>query len=145
MKIAIGTDHAGFEVKARLFQFLQSLGHEVIDCGSDDEDSCDYPDYAHKVAELVSKNQVDRGLLICGSGIGMDITANRYSGVRAFVSYNHEMTKVARQHNNVNVICFGARTTSLAVMKESLQVFLTTEFEKGRHERRINKIDRRES
>ena len=143
MKIAIGMDHAGFDLKLDLVQFLETLGHKVIDCGTDTNESSDYPDYAHKVADLVSTEKVDRGLLICGSGIGMEITANRHENVRAFNCFNPDMATLARQHNAANIICFGARQMPIDEIKKSIKNFLITESENGRHERRVNKIDRR--
>lgn len=142
MKIAIGVDHAGFGLKAKITQFLESFGHEVIDCGADTEKPSDYPDVSHKVAALVSSKKVDRGVLICGSGIGMSMAANRHLNVRSFVCYDGGISKLARLHNNANVICFGSRAMGLDVMMDCLKTFLTTEFEGGRHERRVCKIER---
>jgi len=142
MKIAIGADHAGYDFKSKVIQFLESLGHTVVDCGSNTEDSSDYPDYAHKVADLVSENKIDQGVLICGSGIGMSMAANRHPNVRSFVCNNTDIAKLARQHNNANIICFGTRITDFDTIKSCLKTFFETEFEGGRHQRRVNKIER---
>lgn len=140
-KIAVACDHAGADIKPKVIAYLHSLNYQVIDCGAMSAESSDYPDYAHKVARLVAHQKVGRGVLICGSGIGMAMTANRYKGVRAFVCDNPDIAALARQHNDANVICFGMRLISLDTLTACLDTFLKTQFEGGRHERRVNKIE----
>ena len=141
MKIAIGADHAGFEVKGRLEERLRSLGHTVLDAGTDGADSVDYPDYAEKVGGSVGSGEADYGLLVCGSGIGMSIAANKVRGVRAALCTCETTARLSRQHNDANVLCVGARITGLTVIEEIVRVFLETPFEGGRHQRRVNKMN----
>ena len=140
--IAIACDHAGFTLKQHLCQHLQT--HQscanFTDFGTDSEESVDYPDIAHGLCEAITNNNADMGILICGSGTGMVITANRYPNIRAALCYNTEIARLARLHNNANIIVLGARFITDADACEMLDAFLTTEFEGGRHERRINKI-----
>lgn len=141
MKIAIGADHAGFHLKEDLKNFLKKCGHEVIDFGTDSEERTDYPDYAQKVAHAVSGKKAERGVLVCGSGIGMCMSANRIKGVRAVVLRIEEDAKLSREHNDANVACLGGRISDLAKAKSLLEIFLKTSFEGGRHIQRIQKID----
>ena len=141
MKIAIASDHAGFTLKKSIKDHLSLSDYIVTDFGTYDETSVDYPDFGEKVAIEIAKKRYDRGILVCGSGIGMSIVANRFSGVRAALCVTVEMAKLARKHNDSNVLTLGAR---LLTVEESLQivnVWLNTVFEGGRHLRRINKID----
>jgi RpiB/LacA/LacB family sugar-phosphate isomerase len=140
MRIALGSDHAGFEEKERLKPFLTSLGAEVRDLGTKSTDSVDYPDYARAVGELVANGEVDHGVLVCGSGIGMAIVANKVPGVRAAVAWNEETARLARQHNDANVLAIGARTTPAGQIPAIVRVWFQTRFESGRHTSRVQKI-----
>ena len=140
MKIAIGADHAGFELKNQLGDVLRQTGHEVCDFGTNSAESTDYPDYAGHVAKAVASGTVERGVLVCGTGVGMSIAANKVSGVRAALGVTPEEVRLTRAHNNANVLTLGARFTDPALARELLQVFLETPFEGGRHERRVAKI-----
>ncbi len=142
MRIAIGSDHAGFQHKAALIPWLEDQGYEVHDYGTFSEESTDYPDYAVEVAWAVSTKRADRGILICGTGIGVAITANKVSGVRAANCCSEEMARLAREHNNANILTFGGRLVSLELAKEMVEIFLITPFEGGRHQRRVEKIHR---
>lgn len=139
-RIAIGGDHAGFEYKQAIIEFLKEKGYEVGDFGPGSEDSVDYPDFAHPLATAVEKQTYTLGILICGSGNGVAITANKHAGVRAALCWNKELGALARQHNNANVLCLPSRFISLDEAKEIAETFLTTDFEGGRHERRVGKI-----
>ncbi|MFN5006399.1 MAG: ribose 5-phosphate isomerase B [Ignavibacteria bacterium] len=140
MNIAIGSDHAGFERKQEILEHLLSLGHEVQDLGTYSKDSMDYPDIAVEVALKVAQNQVERGILICGSGIGVSIVANKTEGVRAANCVNEEMARLARQHNDANVLTLGERLVDKTTAINMVDIFLTTSFEGGRHEQRVSKI-----
>lgn len=140
-RIAIASDHAGFKYKEELMSFLVGLGFEVKDCGTFSQESSDYPDFAKQVAKQVGSAQADLGILVCGSGIGMCMSANRFAGVRAAVLRSEDDAKLSRMHNNANVACFGARITPVSDVKKLLEVFLSTKFEGERHERRVAKID----
>lgn len=140
MVIAIGSDHAGFEYKEKVKDFLASSGFTVSDVGTSSNESTDYPDYAHKVAELVGKGIAHRGILVCGTGIGMSIAANKHAGVRAAAVESVEGARLSRQHNDANVLAIGARLIPWERAKEIVDIFLSTPFEGGRHERRVNKI-----
>lgn len=141
MKIAIASDHAGFQYKEALKEFIVALGFEVTDFGPDSEDSIDYPDFAHLIAEKISKNIYEKGLLICGSGIGMAMAANKHINVRAAVLRDSFDAEMSRKHNNSNIACLGARATSLEDCKKLLEIWFNTSFEGGRHEKRVSKID----
>lgn len=141
MKIAIGADHGGWELKKHLLDFLKKIANiEVVDYGTSGPDSVDYPDYGRKVAEAVASGAVDRGLLICGTGIGMSMVANRYPTVRAALCHDHFTAKMSRQHNDANVLCMGERVIGRGVACDILQTWLDTEFEGGRHLTRIQKF-----
>ncbi|MFH1421097.1 MAG: ribose 5-phosphate isomerase B [Planctomycetota bacterium] len=140
MKIAIGSDHAGFEYKKKLKESLTSQQHLVEDFGTYLEESCDYPDYAVKVAHAVADGNCSRGILICGTGIGMSIAANKVHGIRAALCCDTEAAKMSREHNNANVLCLGARRDDFSLIEEIVKVWLSTEFAGGRHERRVNKF-----
>ena len=141
MKIYVAADHAGFEVKKKILSLLKEHGYEPINLGTDSIESVDYPEYAQKLALRLQGDLDTRGILICGSGIGISIAANRYKKIRAFVCHSTEEAIIARQHNDANVICFGARSMKWPLIKECLHKFLKEEFEGGRHERRVHKID----
>lgn len=143
MKIGIGSDHGGFELKEQVKAYLVSLGHEIIDCGCFSKDSCDYPVMAQAVASKVSNGEFERGVLICTTGIGMSISANRFRNVRAALVTNEDMCKMTRLHNNANILVMGAKYTSFDQAKQYVDIFLNTDFEGGRHERRINLIERK--
>jgi len=140
MNIAIGSDHAGFTRKQEILAYLQAQGHEVKDLGTYSKDSVDYPDIAVEVAKLVAYREVERGILICGSGIGVSIVANKTEGVRAANCLNEEMASLSRQHNDANVLTLGERLVDTKTALSMVDVFLTTLFEGGRHEQRVNKI-----
>ncbi len=140
-KIAIGSDHAGFELKQAVGKYLQGAGYQVEDFGTNSKDSCDYPDYARKVAEAVSKGEVGRGIICCGSGIGVSIVANKVRRVRAALVHDKDQATLCRQHNNANILCLAGRSTKPESLPEIVGAFLDTEFEGGRHERRVHKIE----
>ncbi len=140
MKIAIGSDHAGFEHKEVLKEWLTLNGYEVSDFGTHSLDSVDYPDFAHPVAEAVEKQDASLGVLLCGSGNGVAITANKHQGIRAALCWTEEIAALARQHNNANVVCIPARFVTQQQAEKILETFLQTEFEGGRHSRRVEKI-----
>ena len=140
MKIVIGSDHAGFELKENLRNFLVSEGHEVVDHGTYSLDSVDYPDFAHKVASEVNNGTVEKGILVCGSGQGVCMTANKYEGVRAALAWSAEIAGLSREHNNANVVCLPARFIEVSEAQNVVKTFISTDFEGGRHERRVNKI-----
>jgi ribose 5-phosphate isomerase B len=138
--IAIGADHAGFEYKNVLVEILQKEGLEIKDFGTYSADSVDYPDFAHPVSKSVEKGESEFGILVCGSANGVAITANKHQGIRAAICWKDEIAKLARQHNNANVLCIPARFVSKEEAKQILEIFLATSFEGGRHENRVNKI-----
>jgi len=140
MKIAIGCDHAGFPYKDIIIKALNKEGHEVIDHGTNSPDSVDYPDFVHPVASMVDAGEVERGILICGSGNGVCMTANKHDGVRAALCWKREIAELARQHNDANSICIPARFVSKKMAVDMVKIFIKTEFEGGRHQRRVNKI-----
>lgn len=141
MKIALGCDHGGWELKNIIEGVLKSLDIEVVDMGTGSEDSVDYPDYGEKVAEAVSHGEVDRGIAVCGTGIGMSIVANKYPGVRAALCHDSFTARMSRLHNDSNVLVLGGRVTGREVAVEMLKQWLATPFEGGRHKRRLDKID----
>lgn len=143
MKLAIASDHAGFELKEKVREYLESDGHKVEDFGCYEAESCDYPDYAQKLCEAVLGNICERGVLICGTGLGMSYTANRYDGIRAALCLNTYMAEMARAHNDANVLVLGARILDASAARDIVRVWLDTPFEGGRHLRRIQKIDDR--
>jgi ribose 5-phosphate isomerase B len=139
-KIEIGSDHAGFNCKEIVKAKLEKAGYFVMDHGTYSEDSTDYPDYAHKTAEAVLANN-DMGILFCGSGNGVCMTANKHEGIRAALCWTDELARLARQHNNANILCIPARYLSIELVWDMVEDFLQTEFEGGRHETRVNKIN----
>ncbi len=140
LPLSIGCDHAGFQYKEKLKAYLQAQGWQVSDEGTYSEESTDYPDYAHKVAAKVENGSAAAGILICGSGNGVCITANKHQSVRAALTWNDELAMLARQHNNANVICIPARFIDYHTAEQMTTLFLKTAFEGGRHERRVEKI-----
>jgi len=138
MRIVIGSDHAGFELKDALQRWLHDAGHEVIDVGTDSDASCDYPVFGAAVAREVASGDADRGVAVCGSGLGICMAANKIPGVRAAVLRTAEDAEMSRRHNDANVACFGGRVTAVAEAEHALGVFLGTDFEGGRHERRVD-------
>ena len=140
MKIAIGNDHAGTEYKNELIVLLKSLGHTVTNYGTDTNESMDYPDTIHPVAKQVDKQQVDLGIIICGSGNGANMTANKHTGVRSALCWSEEIASLARKHNNANILSIPARFISLEDAKKITLTFINTNFEGGRHQKRIDKI-----
>ncbi|MGQ0551876.1 MAG: ribose 5-phosphate isomerase B [Planctomycetota bacterium] len=141
MKLVLGSDHAGLETKLRLQTLLRGDGHEVEDLGTHTADSVDYPDYAHKVAQAVRRGSAQAGILVCGTGIGMSIAANRTPGVRAAKCNDPYEARMSRAHNDANVLCLGARVVDATVVDEIVRLFLATPFEGGRHARRVAKFD----
>jgi len=140
MRIALASDHAGYAEKERLKALLSDLGLEFDDLGTSSEASVDYPDYARAVAEQVAEGRVEQGLLVCGSGTGMAITANKVPGVRAAVAWSEETARLARQHNDANVLAIGARTTPPADIPNIVRAWFSSDFEGGRHVARVQKI-----
>ena len=139
-RIALGADHAGFHVKETIRQFLENAGYPVDDLGTWSEESVDYPDYAKAVADRVASHQVDYGIAVCGTGMGMSITANKVKGIRAAVAHNVDTARLAREHNNANVLTMGGRVVSGAQAIEMVHAFLNAAFVGGRHARRVEKI-----
>lgn len=138
--IAIACDHAGFALKSELQQQLMDMGHEVLDLGTNSEDSVDYPDFGYAMAQAIRDGKVETGVLVCGSGIGISMAANRYPEVRAALIHDGLGARMSRLHNDANVVCFGGRMIGAETAKDCLKVFLETEFEGGRHGRRVNKL-----
>lgn len=145
MKIAVGSDHAGFGLKEIIRDFLRQWGLQVEDLGTRSTDSVDYPDYAEKVGGMVRDGQADRGILVCGTGLGMCIAANKIEGIRAIQATDSEMARISRQHNDSNVLCLAGRFTAPEVARGIVKAWLDTPFEGGRHQRRVEKITRLES
>jgi len=140
MKIAIGNDHAGTNYKNVIAAHLESKSHDVVNYGTNSNDSVDYPDFVHPVAEAVANNSVDLGILICGSGNGVSMTANKHQKVRAALCWTKEIVVLAREHNNANILCVPARFTSEPQAVAMVDTFLNTNFEGGRHQNRVDKI-----
>jgi ribose 5-phosphate isomerase B len=143
MRIAIASDHAGFIYKTELIALLNELGHEITDFGTDSETSVDYPDFIRPAAEAVAKGDADRGIVLGGSGNGEQMVANKVSGVRAALCWDTTTARLARQHNDANVISIGQRVVGIEAAKDAVRVFLSTDFEGGRHIRRIEKMESR--
>jgi len=140
MKIAIGSDHRGFKEKEAIKEFLKTDGHAAEDFGAFSEESVDYPDFASKVSKSIASGKNDMGILICGTGMGMSISANKIPGIRGVVCRNIFEAQRSRQHNNANVLCLGADTTGLPEAESIIKTFLATPFEGGRHQKRLDKI-----
>ena len=143
MKVAVGSDHAGFQLKQHVLNWLKERGHVVEDVGCFSDDRADYPDFAHLVAGGVAAGRADRGILVCGSGIGMAMAANRHAGVRAANCILGHQVEMTRKHNDANVLCLGERMVSPALAETMLEIFFDTDFEQGRHVGRIAKIEER--
>lgn len=141
MKIAIGSDHGGYLLKEQVKEYLLEKGYDVFDKGCFGLESVDYPVYAKEVAQSVQKNESDYGILICTTGVGMQITANKAKKVRAVIGFNNDVCMMSRKHNNCNVLCLGAKYTDINEAKAYIDIFLSTDFEGGRHERRVNQIE----
>ncbi len=141
MKIVIVSDHAGYDLKEGIKPYLESLGHEVTDCGTYSKDSVDYPDFADKAAAVILEGKAERGIFICGTGIGISIAANRHKGIRAALCSDIYSTTLSRQHNDANVLAMGANIVALPLAKEMIKVWLEVGFDGGRHERRVCKLD----
>jgi ribose 5-phosphate isomerase B len=141
MRIAVGNDHAGLALKNAVKEKLKSLGHEVVDFGTDKPDRTDYPDYAHLVGRAVAGGRTERGVLVCATGIGVCIAANKVPGVRAALAYSEDTARLSRAHNDSNVLCLGGRTMDRSLALRMLEVWLSTAFEGGRHAPRVNKLE----
>lgn len=140
MKIVVGSDHRGFKAKEVIKAIVTQLGHECIDVGTDSNDPVDYPNYAYLAATAVAKNEADRAILICGTGIGTSITANKVKGIRAALCHDELSAQISRDHNDANVLCVSGELIGDVLMRKMVEVWLSTEFSGGRHQRRINKI-----
>lgn len=145
MKLSIGSDHAGYDLKKQIFEYLQKEGHVVIDQGTYNKDSVDYPDFAKWVVKDVQDNEADYGILVCYTGIGMSMAANKARGIRAALVGKVEDAVLTREHNNANVLCLSAKNTSVEDAFEIVKAFLSTDFAGGRHERRVEKVMRFEN
>lgn len=140
-KFYIATDHAGYALKAFVKDFVQNLGHEIVDLGPESADRVDYPDYAKKCATTVLEDEGSFGILICGTGIGISIAANKVAGIRAALCHDGYTAKLTRQHNDANILCFGERVVGKGVVEDMLEAFASTDFEGGRHAGRVAKIE----
>ena len=140
MRISVGSDHRGYKVKSKVIELLKQLGHDTVDVGTNSDESVDYPDIAKRVGQQVSDAEVERGILICGTGIGMAITANKYANVRAATCHDEITAEMSRRHNDVNVLCLSGDMLGQRSIDQLVQLWITTEFEGGRHERRLDKI-----
>lgn len=140
MKIGIGNDHSSLELKAEIIEFVKERGHEIVDFGTNSSESCDYPVYGELVARAVAAHEVDCGILICGTGLGISLAANKVRGIRAAVCSDPFTAKMSKAHNNCNIIAFGARVVGAELAKMIVGTWLDTEFEGGRHQRRVDMI-----
>lgn len=145
MKIGIGSDHGGYNLKKQVKEFLEEKGIEVSDFGTNSSDSVDYPDYAKKVAEAVANKEVERGIVICGTGIGISIAANKVKGIRCALCTDTYSARMSREHNNANMLALGERVTGVGLALDIVAAWIDTEFLAGRHEKRVNKISDMES
>lgn len=141
MKIAIGNDHVALEMKRQIIEFLEEMGHEVTDFGTYTADRCDYPVYGERVANAVAAGTCERGILICGTGVGISLSANKVRGIRAVVCSEPYTAMLSRQHNNTNILAFGARVVGIELAKMIVREWMNAEFEGGRHQKRIDMID----
>ena len=144
MKIAIAADHGGFALKQKLIEAFTPKGYQFDDLGTNSEESVDYPDYADKMADYILSKQADLGILICGTGVGISIAANRHKGIRAALLYNDFVAQKAKEHNNANIIVFGGRTMNIDDVIRYCDIFLNATYEGGRHQQRLNKLDKGE-
>jgi len=142
MKIAIGSDHGGYKLKKKLLKFLETKGYELADMGTHSEESCDYPIIGYKVASSISSGQFERGVLVCKTGIGMSIVANKIHGVRAALCQTKDSARLSREHNDANIIVFGSKFVKLKMVEEMLDIWLRTNFLGGRHRRRVRQIEK---
>ena len=140
MRIGIGNDHSAVEMKREVMKFLQDLGYEVVNYGTDSTESCNYPVYGEKVARAVVAKEVDLGIVICGTGVGISLAANKVKGIRAVVCSEPYSARLSRQHNNTNILAFGARVVGIELAKMIIEEWLNAEFEGGRHQERVNMI-----
>ncbi|MDX1636826.1 MAG: ribose 5-phosphate isomerase B [Balneolaceae bacterium] len=140
MIIPVASDHAGYDAKKKTVKILEEMGHMPVDFGTHSDDSVDYPEYAVRVAEKVDAGEHEQGILICGSGQGMCMTANKFKNIRAALAYNEDSARLTREHNNANILCLPGRELDEEQIRTILEAWLNTEFEGGRHERRVNKI-----
>lgn len=140
MKIAIGNDHVAVEMKQHIKRYVEEMGHEVVNFGADSTQRCDYPVYGKKVADAVASGECDFGILICGTGVGISLAANKTKGIRAVVCSEPYTARLSRQHNNTNIVAFGARVIGIATAEMIVQEFLTAEFEGGRHQKRVDML-----
>ncbi|MCM1565911.1 MAG: ribose 5-phosphate isomerase B [Dehalobacter sp. 4CP] len=140
MKIALGADHAGYQLKECIKEFLAEKGHEILDCGTDSDSSVDYPGYGFNVGKAVIESKADSGIVVCGTGIGISIAANKVKGIRAALCTDSYMAKMARQHNNANILALGARVIGQGVALDIVETFLTTSFSGWKHARRVDMI-----
>ena len=141
MKFYIATDHAGFNIKESVKELVKKMGHEIVDLGTNSSERVDYPDFAHKLSKEVLKDDGSFGILICGTGIGMSLAANKHKGIRAALCHDAYTAQMARAHNDANVLCFGERVVGLGVVESILKAWCETDFEGGRHENRVKKIE----
>lgn len=139
-RVAIGSDHAGYNTKEAVKERLKSLGLSVLDCGTDSENSVDYPDFANEVARAILSGKADMGVLLCGSGIGISIAANRHKGIRAALCHSAETAELSRRHNDANILVLGARVLKPTIIEECVDTFFRTPFEGGRHQARVEKL-----
>lgn len=145
MKIAVASDHRGYVIKGKIIAMITDLGHQALDMGTDSSESVDYPDFACKVAQAIANGSIDRGILICGTGMGMCITANKFPGVRACTCHDDLTAEMSRRHNDANVLCLSADLLGDRLVNRMVDAWLKTEFEGGRHARRVEKIGRIEA
>lgn len=141
MKIALASDHGGYQMKNLIAQNLKNQGFEIEDLGTNSEESVDYPDFAQRVVQEILSQKAELGILVCGTGIGISIAANRHKGIRAALLYDDYVAQVAREHNNANILCFGGRTMKIEDVMRRIDIFLKAKYEGGRHDRRLCKLD----
>lgn len=141
MKIALASDHGGYQMKNLIAQNLKNQGFEIHDLGTNSEESVDYPDFAQRVVQEILSQKAELGILVCGTGIGISIAANRHKGIRAALLYDDYVAQVAREHNNANILCFGGRTMKIEDVMRRIDIFLKAKYEGGRHDRRLCKLD----
>lgn len=141
MKIALASDHGGYQMKNLIAQNLKNQGFEIEDLGTNSEESVDYPDFAQRVVQEILSQKAELGILVCGTGIGISIAANRHKGIRAALLYDDYVAQVAREHNNANILCFGGRTMKIEDVMHRIDIFLKAKYEGGRHNRRLCKLD----
>lgn len=140
-KVALASDHGGYQLKSEILEYLKTKNYEIVDLGPDSEESVDYPEYGAKAAKAVNDNVVDCAIIMCGSGIGISIAANKFKGIRAALCFDAYTAKMCRLHNDANIMAIGGRITTMDRAKDMVDLFLETEFEGGRHQRRIDKLD----